>query len=117
MTSTTTTTRNGFDSKDDFKKSLEDITLYSGTKANFFTYSSYIYLDIKESQYGENNEIKSHLDVIAEGISCIRDEGWMFGKWQRNERRNMIPALLALYDLVEGFNWSSHNQHSNYAWM
>jgi hypothetical protein len=116
MTSTTTTTRNGCDSKDDFKKSLEDIILYSGTKANFFTYS-YIYLDIKESQYGENNEIKSHLDVIAEGISCIRDEGWMFGKWKQNERRSMIPALLALYDLVEGFNWSSHNQHSNYAWM
>ncbi len=55
--------------------------------------------------------------MIAEGISCIRDEGWMFRKWQQNEQRNMIPALLALYDLVEGFNWSSHNQHSNYAWM
>ncbi len=111
------TVRNGFDSIESFKKSLEDIDLYSGGKPDFFKYSSYIYLDIKKSNYSNDNNVKSYLRTIYNGIDCIRDEGWMFDKWQQNERRSMIPALLALYDLVEGFNWSSHNQHSNYAWM
>jgi hypothetical protein len=117
ITTTTTTVRNGFDSKDEFKKSLEDIDLYSSGKPDFFKYSSYIYLDIRKSNYVENNEIKSHLRTIYKGIDCIRDEGWMFNTWQQNEQRDMIPALLALYDLVEGFNWSSYAQRSNYAWM
>jgi hypothetical protein len=28
----------------------------------------------------------------------------------------MVPVLLALYNLVEGFDWSSHNQLTSYAY-
>ncbi len=110
------TARNGFDSIESFKKSLEDINLYSGGKPDFFKYSSYIYLDIRKSQYAENNEVKSYLRTIYNGIDCIRDEGWNFSTWQQNEYNSMLPALLALYNLVKGFDWSSYNQRSNYAW-
>ena len=53
--------RNGFDSIESFKKSLEDIDLYSSGKPDFFKYSSYIYLDIKKSNYSNDNNVKSYL--------------------------------------------------------
>ena len=116
LTNTINTARNGFDSIESFKKSLEDIDLYSYDKSDFFKYSSYIYLDIRNSNYSTDNNVKFYLRIIYNGIDCIRDEGWMFDKWQQNERKDMIPALLALYNLVEGFDWSSYSQRSNYAW-
>ncbi len=111
------TSRNGFDSIESFKKSLEDIDLYSGSKPDFFKYSSHIYLDIKKSNYSNDNNVKFYLRIIYNGIDSIRDEGWNFSTWQQNEYNSMLPALLALYNLVEGFNWSSYNQRSNFAWV
>jgi hypothetical protein len=113
---TENTSRNGFDSMESFKKSLENIELYHHAKPDFFKYSSAIYLDIKNSVYANDNIVKSHLRTIYQGISCIRDEGWMFPKWQQNEYDSMVPVLLALYNLVEGFDWSSHNQLTSYAY-
>ncbi len=109
--------RNGFDSIESFKKSLEEIKLYSSTKPDFFKYSCAIYTDIKKSVYANDNNVKSYLRIIYNGIDCIQDEGWMFDTWQKNERKNMIPALLALYDLVEGFDWSTHNQNTSYSFI
>lgn len=112
----TTTMRNGFSSKDDFKKSLETIEpYYSYGKPNFFTYADAIYKSIKISQYKDNADIKSYLRIIYSGIDCIRDEGWQFSKWQENERRDMLPALIALYDMVEGFDWSKMNEISRFS--
>jgi hypothetical protein len=112
----TTVIRNGFSSKDEFKKSLEDIEpYYSYGKANFFTYTDSIYKSIIRSQYKDNADIKSYLRTIYLGIDCIRDEGWQFPKWQENERRDMLPALLALYDIVEGFDWSKMNEISRFS--
>ncbi len=112
----TTTMRNGFSSKEEFKNSLENIEpYYSYDKPNFFTYADAIYKSIKLSQYKNNTDIKSYLRIIYLGIDCIRDEGWQFSKWQENERRNMIPALLALYDIVEGFDWSKMNEIKSFS--
>ena len=110
------TIRNGFSSKEEFKNSLETIEpYYSYGKANFFTYAHAIYKSIKQSQYKDNSDIKSYLRTIYLGIHCIRDEGWNFPKWQENERRNMIPALLALYDIVEGFDWNKMNEIKSFS--
>ncbi len=111
----TTTMRNGFSSKDEFKKSLETIILYSSGKPDFFKYADAIYRSIIQSQYVQNNDVKKYLHTIYSGVDCIRDEGWMFSTWQENERRDMIPALLALYDIVEGFDWSKMNETSQYS--
>lgn len=112
---TTITMRNGFSSKDDFKKSLEDIEAYwKHNTPNFFTYANAIYKNVKNSQYKDNANIKSYLRIIYSGVDCILDEGYMFSTWQENERRDMIPALLALYDIVEGFDWSKMNEIKNF---
>ncbi len=107
--------RNGFSSKDEFKKSLEDIELYSSCKPDFFKYADAIYKSVKESEYKDNTDIKKYLRTIYLGVNCIRDEGWMFSTWQENERRDMIPTLLAIYDIVEGFDWSKMNKISSFS--
>ncbi len=108
----TITKRNGFSSKEEFKNSLESIKLYSSHGTDFFTYANAIYKSIIQSQYRDNANIKSYLRTIYLGIDCIQDEGWMFSTWQENERKVMIPALLSLYDIVEGFDWSKMNEIS-----
>jgi hypothetical protein len=100
------TLRNGFISKAAFKTFLESRTLYARDN-DFFSMSNKIYDTIMNSSYKDNKDIQSHLRIIYDGVDCINDEGWMFPTWQENERKVMIPALLALYDLVEGFDWST----------
>lgn len=111
---TTVTMRNGFCSKDEFKNSLETIVLYNSSTPDFFKYSYAIYKSLMKSEYKDNADVKKYLRTIYLGVDCIRDEGWNFPKWQVNERRDMIPALLALYDIVEGFDWSKMNEIKNF---
>ncbi len=110
-----TTMRNGFSSKEEFKKSLEMIEpYYKYNKPNFFTYANAIYKSVKQSEYKDNIDIKSYLHTIYLGIDCIQDEGWQFSKWQEKERKDIIPALLTIYDVVEGFDWSKMNEMNNF---
>ena len=112
---TTVTMRNGFSSKDEFKNSIKNIEPYwKHNTPNFFTYANAIYKSIMYSQYKDNADVKSYLRTIYLGVDCIQDEGWNFPKWQENERRDMIPALLALYDSVQGFDWSKMNEIKNF---
>jgi hypothetical protein len=99
--------RNGFSSEEEFKTFLKSITLYDGRNNDFFKTSYTIYKMIMNSSYKDNVHAKKHLRVIYDGVNCIDDEGWMFPTWQEKERILMIPALLALYNIVEGFDWST----------